>query len=75
VVEFHSVDNAGNVEQNEFSKFQIEAPTSTSLASSVNPSSYRQSVTFTATVTATFGGVQWHSAVQGWKYGHRHGSA
>jgi len=56
-VEFHSVDNAGNVEQNEFSKFQIEAPTSTSLASSVNPSSYHQSVTFTATVTATFGGV------------------
>jgi hypothetical protein len=56
-VEFHSVDNAGNVEQNEFSSFQIEAPTSTSLASSLNPSSYHQSVTFTATVTATFGGV------------------
>jgi len=56
-VEFHSVDNAGNVEQNEFSNFQIEAPTSTALASSANPSSYHQSVTFTATVTATFGGV------------------
>jgi hypothetical protein len=56
-VEFHSVDHAGNVEQNEFSNFQIEAPTSTTLASSVNPSSYHQSVTFTATVAATFGGV------------------
>jgi hypothetical protein len=56
-VEFHSVDNAGNVEQNEFSNFQIEAPTSTGLASSVNPSSYGQSVTFTATVKASFGGV------------------
>jgi hypothetical protein len=51
------VDNAGNVEHNEFSNFQIESPTSTGLASSVNPSSYLQSVTFTATVKASFGGV------------------
>jgi pro-kumamolisin-like protein/Big-like domain-containing protein len=56
-VTFHSVDVAGNVEQNEQSSFHIEAPTSTTVSSSVNPSQFHQSVTFKATVTATFGGT------------------
>jgi hypothetical protein len=56
-VEFHSVDNAGNVETNAFSNFQIEAPTSTTLGSSLNPSSHHRSVAFTAKAAASFGGV------------------
>jgi pro-kumamolisin-like protein/Big-like domain-containing protein len=56
-VTFHSVDVAGNVEQNEQSNFHIEAPTSTTVGSSVNPSEFHQPVTFKATVTATFGGT------------------
>jgi hypothetical protein len=56
-VAFHSLDNAGNVEPNKVSTFQIEAPTGTTLGSSVNPSSYHQLVTLTAKVAASFGGA------------------
>jgi hypothetical protein len=56
-ITFHSVDVAGNTEGNEYSNFKIEAATSTSVSSSANPSQFLQSVTFTATVTATFGGT------------------
>ncbi len=56
-VTFHSVDVAGNVEGNEHSNFHIESPTSTTLKSSLNPSTFYQPVKFTATVTATFGGT------------------
>jgi len=55
VVVFHSKDVAGNLESNETTTFSLEAPTSTSLASSVNPSTYGTSVTFTAAVTPSFG--------------------
>ncbi len=51
-VAFHSTDNAGNVESSKSVSFTIDLATSTSLASSLNPSTYGQSVTFTATVTS-----------------------
>ena len=54
-VVFHSTDHAGNVESSHTDVINIEAPTSTTLTSSLNPSSYHQGVTFTAKVTGTFG--------------------
>jgi hypothetical protein len=56
-VTFHSVDVAGNVENNEVINFTIQSPTTTSVVSSANPSSYGAQVTFTATVTPNFGGA------------------
>jgi hypothetical protein len=56
IVTFHSTDVAGNVEQTEKSTFTIKAKTATSLVSSSNPSHKGKPVTFTATVTAAFGG-------------------
>jgi hypothetical protein len=52
---FHSADVAGNVESNHVVPVHIEAPTTTTLTSSANPSSFNQSVTFTAKVAGTFG--------------------
>ncbi len=52
---FHSTDVAGNVESNHVVQVQIEAPTTTTLTSSANPSSFHQPVTFTAKVAGTFG--------------------
>jgi hypothetical protein len=52
---FYSVDNAGNVEGTHTVSIPIEAPTATTVASGANPSVYYQTVTFTATVTGTFG--------------------
>ena len=54
-VTFHSVDVAGNVEATNTVTFTIRDATSTSLVSSLNPSGYSQSVTFTATVTSGAG--------------------
>lgn len=54
-VAFHSTDNAGNVETSKSVSFTIDVSTSTALASSLNPSTYGQSVTFTATVTSIGG--------------------
>jgi hypothetical protein len=54
-VYFHSTDHAGNVESTHTVLIHIEAPTTTTLTSSINPSSYHQSVTFTAKVAGTFG--------------------
>ena len=52
---FHSTDHAGNVESNHVVQVHIEAPTTTTLTSSKNPSSFHQAVTFTAKVAGTFG--------------------
>jgi len=53
---FHSTDYAGNVEGTETLNFSVTASTTTSVASSVNPSQFNQGVTFTATVSS-IGGV------------------
>jgi Pro-kumamolisin, activation domain/Bacterial Ig-like domain (group 3) len=55
-VNFYSSDNAGNVEKTKTVTFGISETTNTSLASSVNPSGFGKSVTFTAVVTP-FSGV------------------
>lgn len=52
---YYSVDVAGNAESVHALSFTIKSPTAVQLASSLNPSIYGQSVTFTATVTVTFG--------------------
>jgi hypothetical protein len=52
---FHSTDVAGNVESNHVVQVHIEAPTTTTLTSSTNPSFFNQPVTFTAKVAGTFG--------------------
>jgi YVTN family beta-propeller protein len=52
---FHSVDVAGNIESSHTSTFSIIAETTTAITSSLNPSTYCASVTFTATVTSTAG--------------------
>ncbi|HEY6291622.1 MAG TPA: Ig-like domain repeat protein [Terriglobia bacterium] len=54
-VNFYSKDKAGNVESTKSVSFTIDSSTTTSVASSLNPSTYGQSVTFTATVTSTGG--------------------
>jgi hypothetical protein len=54
-VTFHSTDNAGNVEATKSVSFTIKGATSTSVASSKNPSSLGSAVTFTATVKSTVG--------------------
>ena len=50
-VAFHSTDNAGNVEGTKSSGFKVLGKSATGLTSSLNPSTYGQSVTFTASVT------------------------
>ncbi len=55
-VTFYSVDNAGNTEATKSIKFILVTPTTTSLTSSINPSTYGQGVTLTAKVTPTVGG-------------------
>jgi len=50
-VAFHSTDNAGNVEQAKSAGFKVLGKSATTLASAPNPSTYGQSVTFTASVT------------------------
>jgi hypothetical protein len=52
---FHSTDVAGNVESSNVVQVHIEAPTTTTLTSSTNPSSFHQPVTFTAKVAGSFG--------------------
>ncbi len=54
---FYSVDAAGNTESKHTVLINIEAPTSTKLVSGANPSVYFQTVTYTATVTGSFGGT------------------
>jgi hypothetical protein len=54
-VTFHSTDKAGNVESTKTVSFTIDGSTTTSVASSLNPSTYETTVTFTATVTSTSG--------------------
>ncbi|HEV2423608.1 MAG TPA: Ig-like domain repeat protein [Terriglobia bacterium] len=54
-VTYHSTDKAGNVETSHTVTFTIDATTSTSVTSSLNPSTYGTKVTFTATVTASSG--------------------
>jgi hypothetical protein len=56
-VSYHSIDVAGNVEPSHSAAFTIESPTATKLTSSLNPTVYGQSVTFTATVSPSFGAV------------------
>lgn len=56
-VTFHSTDKAGNVEGAETVTFAIAVgPTTTKVVSSLNPSTKGKVVTFTATVTTTYGG-------------------
>jgi hypothetical protein len=57
VIAYYSRDAAGNYESTKSVSFTIKSPTSTVIASSVNPSAFHQSVTFKATVTSTFGGT------------------
>jgi hypothetical protein len=52
---FFSTDVAGNTESTKTVLVNIEAPTKTTLTSSLNPSVYHQTVTFKAKVTGTFG--------------------
>jgi hypothetical protein len=52
---FRSVDAVGNTEVAKTLLFTIKSPTTTTLTSSLNSSTYGQSVTFTATVAATAG--------------------
>jgi hypothetical protein len=54
-VTFHSLDYAGNVESTESASFKIDGTTSTSIASSANPSTYGATVIFTVTVSSTAG--------------------
>jgi hypothetical protein len=54
-VTFHSTDNAGNVESTETLNFTIGASTTTAVTSSINPSQFNQTVTFTAAVSAAGG--------------------
>jgi len=54
-VQFYSYDVAGNVEGLHAVSFTIKAATTTTITSSLNPSSFNQGVTFTAKVTGSFG--------------------
>jgi hypothetical protein len=54
---YYSTDVAGNVESAHSLGFSIESPTTTTLASSLNPSHFGQSVTFSAKVAGKFGGT------------------
>jgi len=57
-ITFHSTDKAGNVEVTESVAFTIAiGPTTTKVVSSLNPSTKGKVVTFTATVTPTYGGA------------------
>jgi hypothetical protein len=56
-VKYWSVDSAGNVESTKTSTFSISSPTTASLVATPNPSLLGQSVTMTATVTATLSGT------------------
>jgi hypothetical protein len=56
-VTFHSTDRAGNGEATQSVSFNIKGKTTTALSSSVNPSQFRQSVTFTAHVTSSVTGT------------------
>ena len=53
-VSFYATDRAGNVEGTQSVSFTIDS-TTTSVSSSLNPSTYGQLVTFTATVTSSGG--------------------
>jgi hypothetical protein len=55
-VTFHSVDKAGNTETTKQATFTIKSKTTTTLASSANPSTHGSPVTFTATVKAVLSG-------------------
>jgi hypothetical protein len=50
-VTFHSTDRAGNVEGAKSASFKVLGKSSTALVSSLNPSTYGTSVTFTASVS------------------------
>jgi hypothetical protein len=50
-ITFHSTDVAGNVEATESANFTVLGKSTTAVTSSLNPSTYGQSVTFTASVT------------------------
>lgn len=54
-VTFHSTDKAGNVETTETVSFTVHSTTTTTLTSSLNPSTSGASVTFTATVAGSGG--------------------
>jgi hypothetical protein len=54
-ITWFSTDKVGNVEPTNSATFTIQAPTTTTLVSSLNPSTQGQAVTFTATVTPAFG--------------------
>jgi len=56
-VKYWSVDKAGNIETAKTVTFSISSPTTTALASNLNPSFVGQSVKLTATVTPTLGGT------------------
>jgi len=52
---FYSTDVAGNVEATHTINVPIEAPTTTSIAASLDPSTFYQTVTYTSTVAGSFG--------------------
>src|SRR4029077_12771253 len=53
---FYSTDHATNSETARWVSFAIKGQTATKVATSLTPSTYHQGVTFTATVTASYGG-------------------
>ena len=55
VVVYYSTDKAGNAESGHADIFNIVSPTATTVTSSLTPSIYGQSVTFTAQVTPSVG--------------------
>jgi len=50
-IAFHSTDHAGNAEGNKTANFTVLVASTTHVVSSLNPSSFGQAVTFTASVT------------------------
>ncbi len=50
-IAFHSTDRAGNVEGSKSATFTVLAKSTTAVVSSLNPSSFGQAVTFTASVS------------------------
>ena len=56
-ITYHAVDIAGNQQATQSDTFDIESPTATTLSVSTTSTKYGDTITLTAKVSATFGGV------------------